>query len=115
MQHFGKHSMSEVHGTTKPYWFCENSEKTCHFAFRNHCESGMKADSSMLWGFFLLKFIYLSAARLRHLLHLLQNTDEDVWAMLQQGSAWWELLEVDLHWLQDQRRCPLPFGTLLED
>ena len=59
--------------------------------------------------------LYLSAARLRHLLHLIQNADIDVWAMLQQVPAWWNLVEADLQWLQSQRRYPLPFGTLFED
>ena len=58
---------------------------------------------------------HLSMARLRHLLHILQQTEDDVWAMLQQDPTWWSMLEADCDWLQQQRRFRLPLGPLLLD
>ena len=56
----------------------------------------------------------LHVHRLRYLQHLVRAGDSTLWAMLQQHSYWWQLVDVSLDWLRSQLLCQLPEGSVME-
>ena len=46
--------------------------------------------------------------RLRYLQHLVRQGDRSVWAVLQQGSYWWDMVDLSLTWLCSNVQRPLP-------
>ena len=56
----------------------------------------------------------LHVHRLRYVQHLVKAGDDVVWAMLQQNTYWWQMVDLSLHWLRAHTLKTLPAEACID-